>query len=608
MNPGKPQAVKARHLSRKAFVYVRQSTEVQVVENEGSCLYQRGQTRYAESYGWEPDMIETVDDLGSSGTGTKNRPGYLRMVAEIIAGRVGAILVSDFTRGGRDAMEWFRLIDLCMQHDALIIVNGKVYDLEDGNELLLARIIASLGDHENGVRRGHAIRGRTAKVLKGKAVSPPPTGYVRATKGSWIKDPDPAVQAAISAVPRLYLECRTLAGTVRAMRALGMMMPHRKKAIVTWDPPTVTRLSKLLRNPAFWGEYCFGQRRVIPGTHPGLGGHRPTRQAAEDEIMRVPGHHEPYIGPEEAAEIRSILNSHAPSPLRRSPGRGSALLQRLVRCAKHPTRAMASIYRIPGRAGNDVYDYYCAGDQAYGGPQCGHIPGPVLDQAVAQELLNVLKPPTIDAIREEWRKAKQGEAAEAHRVQQELGRRHALVADLEYRFFAVDPRNRLVAQDLESKLEAAKRGVEVLQREPGRRIEGSFFNDAAFDELVELCEELPSLWNATTTEHQDRKEIAGSMIDHVVFETKDLKALRARIVWADGRPDTPLYVLLNRHGRQKIVELAAQGLSPIAIALRLNELNIPTTKGRPWRRESVFQYLWRLRKRAESKQKPTPCS
>ena len=68
------------HLARAAFVYVRQSTAYQVVNNLESQRRQYGLVERARRLGWG-DVQVVDDDLGRSGGGTA-RPGF-----EKIAGR-----------------------------------------------------------------------------------------------------------------------------------------------------------------------------------------------------------------------------------------------------------------------------------------------------------------------------------------------------------------------------------------------------------------------------------------------------------------------------------------------------------------------------------------
>jgi len=69
------------HLARAAFVYVRQSTAYQVVNNLESQRRQYGLVERARQLGWD-DVQLVDDDLGRSGGGTV-RPGFEKLLAAI---------------------------------------------------------------------------------------------------------------------------------------------------------------------------------------------------------------------------------------------------------------------------------------------------------------------------------------------------------------------------------------------------------------------------------------------------------------------------------------------------------------------------------------------
>jgi hypothetical protein len=130
MNRDRPELIKHRHLERKAVVYMRQSTGRQVVENEGSTVYQRAQAEHARRWGFL--LVEINDeDLGVSGRSIEMRPGYQRMFAEISRGEVGMLLFSALTRAGRDAVALLLLTKVCAATDTLISEDGRVYDMRD---------------------------------------------------------------------------------------------------------------------------------------------------------------------------------------------------------------------------------------------------------------------------------------------------------------------------------------------------------------------------------------------------------------------------------------------------------------------------------------------
>jgi DNA invertase Pin-like site-specific DNA recombinase len=88
------------HLARGAFVYVRQSTAMQVAHNLESQRRQYGLADRARQLGWQ-DVEVIDDDLGRSGGGAR-RPGFERLLAAICEGRVGAVMSVEASRLARN--------------------------------------------------------------------------------------------------------------------------------------------------------------------------------------------------------------------------------------------------------------------------------------------------------------------------------------------------------------------------------------------------------------------------------------------------------------------------------------------------------------------------
>ena len=66
-----------RHLEREAIVYVRQSTPQQIVEHGESLSRQYALRDRAAALGWPPPNVLLIDDdLGLSGRGSDDRPGF----------------------------------------------------------------------------------------------------------------------------------------------------------------------------------------------------------------------------------------------------------------------------------------------------------------------------------------------------------------------------------------------------------------------------------------------------------------------------------------------------------------------------------------------------
>jgi len=101
MNP----KLNAKHLSRRAIVYIRQSSPGQLIHNQESQRRQYGLVDRARELGFS-DVTVIDDDLGRSGSGFMERPGFQRLVAEVCSGEVRAIFLH---RGAAPGTQWPRL-------------------------------------------------------------------------------------------------------------------------------------------------------------------------------------------------------------------------------------------------------------------------------------------------------------------------------------------------------------------------------------------------------------------------------------------------------------------------------------------------------------------
>ena len=122
-------------LSREAIVYIRQSTQTQVLHNHESRRRQYGLADRARSLGWsEPVVID--DDMGRSGGGA-SRPGFERLLLAICEGRVGIVLSLEASRLARNGRDWHTLLEFCGLVGCLLGDEDGVYDPRLPNDRLL---------------------------------------------------------------------------------------------------------------------------------------------------------------------------------------------------------------------------------------------------------------------------------------------------------------------------------------------------------------------------------------------------------------------------------------------------------------------------------------
>ena len=135
---GDMHKVNAGHLKRTAYLYIRQSTPRQVLENTESAKRQYALRQRALALGWHPDGIVVIDgDQGQSGSSATDREGFQKLVAEVGMGHAGLVIGLEVSRLARNCSDWHRLLEICGFSDTLILDEDGLYNPADFNDRLL---------------------------------------------------------------------------------------------------------------------------------------------------------------------------------------------------------------------------------------------------------------------------------------------------------------------------------------------------------------------------------------------------------------------------------------------------------------------------------------
>ena len=140
------------HLQRDAYVYVRQSTGHQVRAHPESQRRQYALADHARGLGFA-HVIVIDEDVGRSGTGRHERPGFGQLLAAVCEGRVGAVFASEASRLARNNRDWHHLIDLCALTETLLIDDDGIYDPRQLNDRLVLGMKGSMAEYELGLMR-----------------------------------------------------------------------------------------------------------------------------------------------------------------------------------------------------------------------------------------------------------------------------------------------------------------------------------------------------------------------------------------------------------------------------------------------------------------------
>lgn len=195
---GGASKVTADHLRRDAYLYVRQSSLHQVMENTESTKRQYALRQRAVALGWPAERVRVIDeDLGRSAAGSVNRTGFQRLVGDVGVGRAGLVLGLEVSRLARSSTDWHRLLEIRALTDTLLLDEDGLYDPGHFNDRLLLGLKGTMSEAELHVIGARLQGGILSKARRGELKMRPPVGLVYDAADRLVRDPDRRVQEAV---------------------------------------------------------------------------------------------------------------------------------------------------------------------------------------------------------------------------------------------------------------------------------------------------------------------------------------------------------------------------------------------------------------------------
>src|SRR5262249_31447739 len=221
------EVITPQHLTRKAVIYIRQSTPHQALSHQESLRLQYALTERARSLGWAAEAIEVMDtDGGHSAASAQHREGFNALVGQVTLGQVGLILSYDVTRLSRNGSDWYPLVDLCGYKSCLIAGVHGLYDPAPANGRLLRGLTGTLSEWELHTIRARMTAGLLNKAARGDLALTLPTGLERDVLGRGHKDPNLEVQARITLGFETFLPRRSASKVLEFFNASGLGHPR----------------------------------------------------------------------------------------------------------------------------------------------------------------------------------------------------------------------------------------------------------------------------------------------------------------------------------------------------------------------------------------------
>ena len=534
--------IKPAHLQRDAFVYVRQSTPSQVEHNRESTERQYALANRAVELGWARKQVTVVDeDLGLSGASADKRSGFARLIAAVAMRLVGIVLGLEVSRLARNNADWYRLLDLCAMTDTLIGDADGLYHPAWFNDRLLLGLKGTMSEAELYIIRARLEGGIRNKAAKGELRRGLPTGFIWGEdEGQVLLHPNEAVREAIRAVFARFAELGSARRVWLWLRSEGLSFPsqYNDGTDIRWGDPTYTAIHSILTNPVYAGAYVYGKSRHERLLDQEGKIKRRSRKLPQSQwAVLIHEHHEGYIdrATYDANQTRIGANIRPrPHQTGGAVREGAALLQGIATCG-HCGRKLRTQY--PGR--NARPGYYCAGKNIVNGRGvfCLNIGGVQIDQAVADALLEQLKPAAFEATLQATQQLESDHDAALAQWRLAVERGHYEAQRAERRYRAVDPENRLVARGLEAEWEQRLSELEQARAALERKsqLRPPTLSPEDYGRIRALGSDLQRVWTAPTTTDRDKKELLRTLLEEVIIAVqRDEYRAQLTLRWRGG--------------------------------------------------------------------------
>jgi len=575
--------LKATHLERSAYLYIRQSTLRQVYENTESTKRQYALKKKAVALGWPEDSIITIDnDLGVSGTSSELREGFKRLVAEVGMGHAGIVVSIEVSRLSRNSSDWLRLLEICAITDTLIMDEDGIYDTNDFNDRLLLGLKGTMSEAEIHFLHARMRGGMISKARRGELKRALPAGYVYNQNDKIIMDPDIQVQNAINIFFKTFKRTGAAFATVREFNRLNLKIPKRflsgfRKGELAWNPLTHSRSLRLLHNPIYAGIYYYGRAQIKKT----VGGKKSVSMPIESWHAYMPDAHPGYITEDQFDENVKKLKENAYAygeDRKKSPAReGPALLQGIIVCGKCGRRMSV---RYQKNCSKLVPIYTCMRDCIENGTKvCQLVAGEKVDEEISKMLLEMLNPFAVKAAIKVQNELKKRKLEVDSFYRQQVDRAKYDMELARKRYMLVDPQNRLVATELEAEWNLKIRELEKLKKEYEKKKEDDLkeVTKTTKSDIMQIANDFAKIWSSANVSFRDRKRMLRLLIEDVTV--KNDKKIIANIRFRAGTCKTlfierKLPICEVRKTRADIVRQVdelTENYTPSEIAAILNE-------------------------------------
>lgn len=295
-----PSQAENRPLRICAYCRVSTDSTEQQASYELQCQYYR---EYVSNHsGWE--LCGVYADEGISGTSTKKRSEFLRMIEDCKAGKIDMVITKNIARFARNVVDCVATVRMLKALDppvAVFFEDIAINTLTQTGELLMI-VMAAIAQGESEAKSASVKWGFQKRFEKGLPKLSDLYGYVRDGRELTICKPEADI---VRLIYQMFYDGKTISEVCHVLNQQNIPSPRGFQ----WTHASV---KTILTNEKYAGDVLMQKTVTVD-----IFTHKSVKNDGRADQFFLPDHHEPIVPKELWEEVQQIIAGEYKAPIPR---------------------------------------------------------------------------------------------------------------------------------------------------------------------------------------------------------------------------------------------------------------------------------------------------
>ena len=240
---------------KRVAAYGRVSTDSDEQQESYEAQYNHYSKHIQQNPEWE--FVDFYGDEAISGTSTKKRDGFNRMIKDALDGKIDYIITKAISRFARNTLDTLNNVRMLKERGIGVYFETQNIDTLDSKGEVLLTILAALAQDEIRCLSENVAWGKRSRYAEGKVFIPTKRflGFEKDAEGNIIINEKEA--ATVRLIYKMFLEGKTAHYITKHLESTGILSPTGAE---TWYPRSVI---SILENEKYKGDALL-QKKYVP--------------------------------------------------------------------------------------------------------------------------------------------------------------------------------------------------------------------------------------------------------------------------------------------------------------------------------------------------------